>query len=375
MPVAVADDGCALSGTIAHRVWEFYLLQECLYLLVESCTADDDLVELAAEGLDDLLAYPLADFLRDDGHGQKQSHAVVLYLGKHLLADNLLNDQRHGDDNLGLHIGKGLCDDGRRGYPVQVVGVASVQKLENELEGHAVHVSHGQYADNAVAGFDNLAQHMLGKVIVRPDGTIGYHHTLRESRGAAGVVNECQLVTILFRVIVDVFLAEELGKLLAIEFVQVLAGIGQFVRARHHQRVVGVVDDALQVRHLYGVYLGGHVVTDKQQFGVRVIHDVVYLVCHELMQDGHGNGSIGQRGQECHSPLTGVSSTKGYLVTFLHTTVLKQYMQFLYLACHVVILQRRPLIVCQRIQIPVVNDALLYQLVKTWVVFHNTLFI
>ena len=109
---------------------------------------------------------------------------------------------------------------------------------------------------------------MLGKVVVRPDGTIGYHHTLRESRGAAGVVNECQLVTVLFRVIVDVFLAEELGKLLAIEFVQVLAGIGQFVRARHHQRVVGVVDDALQMGHLYRVYLSGHMVADKQQLGV-----------------------------------------------------------------------------------------------------------
>jgi len=48
------------------------------------------------------LANHLSHLLRDDGHLQQEAHAVVLYLGEHLLTDNLLDDQWHGDDDDGL---------------------------------------------------------------------------------------------------------------------------------------------------------------------------------------------------------------------------------------------------------------------------------
>ena len=104
-------------------------------------------------------------------------------------------------------------------------------------------------------------------------------------------------------VIADVLLAEVLWELLAIELVQVFAGIGQLVRARQHERIVGVVNDALQMWHLYGVYLGGHVVADEEQLGIRVVHDVVNLVSHELMKNGYRDSPVGQCGQESHGPL------------------------------------------------------------------------
>ena len=142
LPVAVADNRRTLCGTIAYRVGELYLFQECLHLLVECSTSDDDLVELTAKGLDHLLAYLLTHFLGDDRHGEQQAHAVVLYLGEYLLADNFLDDQRYGDDNLRLHVGKGLRDDGRRRYTVEVIDVTAVKELEDEFEGHTVHVCH-----------------------------------------------------------------------------------------------------------------------------------------------------------------------------------------------------------------------------------------
>ena len=55
-------------------------------------TAHDDLVELTTEGLVDLAADAVLDFLADHWHGQQQAHAVVLYLGEYLFADDLLDD-------------------------------------------------------------------------------------------------------------------------------------------------------------------------------------------------------------------------------------------------------------------------------------------
>ena len=42
----------------------------------------------------------------------------------------------------------------------------------------------------------------------------------------------------------------------------------------------------------------------EEQLGVGVVHDVVNLVAGELVQDGYGNGSVGQCGQEGYGPLT-----------------------------------------------------------------------
>ena len=47
--------------------------------------------------------------------------------------------------------------------------------------------------------------------------------------------------------------------------------------------------------HLHGVYLRSHMVSDKEQFGIRVIDDVVNLLGHELVENGYGTGTIGQR--------------------------------------------------------------------------------
>ena len=113
VPVAVADDGGALCGSVANGIGEVDLFEELLYLLVEGGTADDDFVELASEGIDHLLADFLVYLEVDDGHLHKQAHTVVLYLGEYLFADNFLDDQRHGNNNDGLDVGECLGDDGR----------------------------------------------------------------------------------------------------------------------------------------------------------------------------------------------------------------------------------------------------------------------
>ena len=230
-PVLIADDGRTLGGAVAHGVGEAYLLQERLHLLIEGGTADDDFEELSAEGLLHLLADALAHLLRNDGHLQQQAHAWCLNLGEHLFAYDFLDDQRHGNDDAGLDVGEGLRNDGGRGHAVEIVDMASLDELIAELEGHAVHVCHGQDGDDAAAGLQVVAHGLAGEVEVRPQGAVGYHHTLGEACRTAGVVDEGQLVGALLVVVADVLLSEILGKLLAVELVEVLACIGQLVGA------------------------------------------------------------------------------------------------------------------------------------------------
>ena len=191
VPVAIADDGCALSSTVAHSIGEFDALEELFHLLIECCASDDDLVHASSEGLEHLLANHLAYLLGDDRHLEQQSHTVVLYLWEYLLADNLFDNEGHGNHNDGLDFCQCLCNDGRRGDTVQVVHVTPMEELKDKFECHAVHVSHGQHRDHLVAGVNLFAEHVASEVIVRPQGAIGKHHTFGEARCAAGVVDHC----------------------------------------------------------------------------------------------------------------------------------------------------------------------------------------
>ena len=58
-----------------------------------------------------------------------------------------------------------------------------------------------------------------------------------------------------------------------------------------------------------------------------MVDNIVYLLGIELMEDGHGNGSVGQRCQKGHGPVSRVSSADSYLVALLHVTVLEQDVQ------------------------------------------------
>ena len=113
VPVAIGDERGALGGSISGGDGEVDALEECLYLLIEGCTASHHLVGIAAKGLHHHLTDALLHLLVDDGHVPQQSHFVVLYLREHHLADNLLHHERHGDDNGRMDVGKGLCNDSR----------------------------------------------------------------------------------------------------------------------------------------------------------------------------------------------------------------------------------------------------------------------
>ena len=166
--------------------------------------------------------------------------------------------------------------------------------------------------------------------------------------------------------------AEFLGIFLAEKFIEMLSRVGELVGARHKDGEVGQVDDAFDGGHLGGVDGLGHDVAHKQEAGLAVVDDIVYLLSVELMQDGHGDGSVGEGGQECHGPVSAVAAAYGNLVALFDAHLLEHDMQLFYLACHIIILQGDTFVVGQRIIVPVLHNAVLESLIEAFNEFHCT---
>ena len=97
-----------------------------------------------------------------------------------------------------------------------------------------------------------------------------------------------------------------------------------------------------------------------------MVDDVMDLLWHKLVQDRHGDSSIGKSCQEGHCPVGTVSTAKGNLVTFYYARILEHDVQFLYFACYIVKLQGSSLVVGKSIHVPMVDDALLDKCIKAW---------
>ena len=144
------------------------------------------------------------------------------------------------------------------------------------------------------------------------------------------------------------------------------ARVRELVRAREEQRVVGNVDDAFEIGHFRGIDGRGDDIANEKQLGVAVVHDVVNLVGREFVENRHGDGSVGERGEVGGGPVRAVATAKGDFVAFDHAAVLEHDVEFLDFPSHIVVLQRRAFIVGQCITIPMLDDAFFYQFVDTW---------
>ena len=206
-----------------------------------------------------------------------------------------------------------------------------------------------------------VAQHFDGKLIVRPQSTIRHEHAFGVGSRSGSVVNHGQRFAIGGSGIVYVLFAEEFGILLTVKFVEPFAGFGESFVTAQLKHEIGDVDDALQSRHRVRVECGPNHIAHKEQTGIGVVDNVVHLLCLKLMEDGHRNGAIGQRGQESHRPMCTIAAANGNFITGLNTGIFKEDVQFLDFARYVFILQRSSFVVGQRRHVPVVNDAFLNQ--------------
>ena len=186
-PLGVGDDRGALRHAVADGEGEVDLAHELLDLRVEGGAAEDHLLEAAAEGVDQAVADLLADHLVHDGDAHQR--LVTVHHGLDLGFVHLLEDQRHGDDHVGMDLGEGLHDHLRARGARQEVHVRADGHLEEELEHHAVHVGGRQHRDHLrLAGHLRLG-HLAGEADVAPQRAVREHDALGEAGGAGSVVD------------------------------------------------------------------------------------------------------------------------------------------------------------------------------------------
>jgi len=134
------------------------------------------------------------------------------------------------------------------------------------------------------------------------------------------------------------FLAEVLGVFLTEHFVEMFAGIVQLFAAGDKNVEVCHHHDALQQRHSTFVEVFPNLVAYEKQFGFGMVHDVVYIVCLELVKDGDDYRTVGQCCEERYAPVGTVAATDGNLIAFLDAACLENDMQLFYFAGYVLIL-------------------------------------
>ena len=248
-----------------------------------------------------------------------------------------------------------------------------MQELKDKFKRHAVHVCHGQHGNHVVAPFHFASQHLLGKLIVRPQCPVGNHHPFRVRGCAAGVVYQSQVIGSRLVGVANVVFAEILGVFTSEEFVQPFASLSQLFCSGNEQGIVPYCYDTFQVRHIFGLEFRPYHVAHKQYFGLRMVHDVMHLFSFELMEDGHSHGTVAQHRHEGGSPVGTVASAEGNFVAGLYAGIFKKDVELLNLAGHVFILQCNPLVVGQCIEVPIVLETFRNDVYEIGVCFHFSL--
>ena len=169
----------------------------------------------------------------------------------------------------------------------------TIDKLKQELKSHSVHVCHGQHAQHLVALLDLRSQYVYSKVIVAPQSTVGYHHSLGVAGGSTGIVDQRKLLGFIF-VIVQMIGSEVQRIFLSEKQIQILTCIRELLVGTTEQTEISERDDALQSGHCFGFQLWPYMVTYKQELSTAVVHDIMNLRGVKLMQDGYSHSTIGE---------------------------------------------------------------------------------
>ena len=78
-------------------------MQETLHFLIESGSTYNHFIEFTSKSFGHLITDLLIDALVDTRHLHQEAKFRILNLGEYLLLNDLLNDQRNGDDDLWFH--------------------------------------------------------------------------------------------------------------------------------------------------------------------------------------------------------------------------------------------------------------------------------
>ena len=104
LPVGIADDGSAFGHAVTHGEWELDTTQELLDVAAQGCTTCDNLVEVAAQCLDEFLAKLVVDHTAQQWQGTHGLDGELFKLREYALAHNLFEDEWNKDNEFGTQL-------------------------------------------------------------------------------------------------------------------------------------------------------------------------------------------------------------------------------------------------------------------------------
>ena len=238
---------------------------------------------------------------------------------------DLLEHQRHRAYHIGTHLLHGFEQQGGRGGLAEEIDGAAARQGVEELKHHAVDVGHGEHRHQRVALLDDDI--LVGKLDGGRYVAEGQHHAFRGAGGAGGVVDDVQVGKVVDGK-VQVVAAELAVETVVEVLVLALDGGTHGVVLGVNQRKVVHVDGTAKLGHLANVQLVPYLLVGKEQYAVRVVHQMVQAVGMEVHQDGHHDTFEGVDGQEGHAPACGVLGAQGDVVAFLEAGFFKHHAEF-----------------------------------------------
>ena len=187
---------------------------------------------------------------------------------------------------------------------------------------------------------------MVREIDVGPEGPVRNHDSFREARSAGGVIDHCEFVRLVL-VIIEVFLFEVVRIFLAETLVKMLPYLLELLGPGVIELEVVDLDDNFQTWHLLDAQVLPDGLVGEKDLRFRMVHEEMDIAWFEFMEKGHRYGSVGQSGQEGHSPVRLVLAADGDFISPLKTTLLESDVKLCDSSCHIPVEESDALVIRQ----------------------------
>ncbi len=303
-PVFIGEQGAGFGHAIAHQIREIDFLEDALHFRVQGRTTHDEFLHIAAESLLQSLSDLFINQAIDPGNLEGQLHGRLVQHGFQLGFVNLLHYQGNGDQQIRLHIGKGLHKRSRRRGLAQPIDGRAVAQGIDKLDYQAVHVGHGQHGDHLVA----RRYVALTEIHIRAEIAIGQHHAFRVSGRAGSIIDRAQVVPVIGREM-DEFLLVSVRIFLGKGGIQVLVRLGEG-RIVAIEQIPGIhIHRHAQPGHFGHIQFGPFIGVGKKHYAFGMIHQIADTFRRKIGQNRDNHGLVGIHSHIGHSPAGAVTGT------------------------------------------------------------------
>lgn len=250
--------------------------------------------------------------------------------GFELLLVDFLQHQRHGDNEQRFAFLERLHQGGG-GEARDEAYMGAARELEKQLHQHAEHMRQRQHRHQRQP---RVALHVVYRELhVGRQSAVRQHHALGRRGRPRGVVDERQLVEVVFAVM-------HVRRAVAVGVARVESGIQTverrlccFVGSVCEREIVDA-DDGFQAGHLRGADFLDDACAGEQQFGIRVVDQFLDVRADEVGQHADHYAVVHQDGEEADCPVGAVGAADGYLAPGCHAEGVEEHAEACGARCH-----------------------------------------